>query len=376
MTYLTKSGVYIREDANLGTLVYSPYTGQLFSSLENTSDTKKLISWLDCKKGALIAEEYIRALGPGWKFSVHDAEPLHSKYLSSSNQKIFNKKAEFPLVINWLLTSHCSCQCQYCYSKDIIIKNLKEPSKEDVNRVAGTILSYRPLAVVLTGGDPLCSDNLEIALKCLHKKTGLILDTNGFRLEESQIKLFKKYNVFVRVSFDSQNPKDNNILRPSKNNECSLQAAMNAIDKCLQNEIPLGIQTVVTRKNLGNIIPLSEKLPRLGVQCWRLQLVANHKLAENYDQLEPDKERFINHIVSKIMGVAGKKSMGGMFIDIVHNNIPNSVILVLPDGGFYTEILGIGKVPIDHKNVLEPSIEAFRDGVLHREGHTARYLGV
>jgi MoaA/NifB/PqqE/SkfB family radical SAM enzyme len=345
------------------------------SYLEDDSGKKKLYSWLNGKKDPSVESTYSKVLGPGWKFPVSEAEPQLYRYLSSNGKLVTNSKADYPLVINWLITSRCLCKCEYCYSKDVMAKGLKEPDEEDIVRIANAILNFKPLAVVLTGGDPLCSDNLENILKCLYKKTGIIVDTNGFNFEHKHVRLFKKYKVFVRISFDSQNPKHNNSLRPSKNGSCSLREAINAIDKCLQNQIPVGIQTVVTKKNFGNIIPISEKLPRIGVQCWRLQIVANHKMANNFEKMSPNKKRFYKEIAPRIVSGIGRKAMGSMYVDVVHNNIPNSVILVLPDGGFFTELGGSGKIPIDPANVKNPSLQSFRDGVLNREGHSDRYLG-
>ena len=77
------------------------------------------------------------------------------------------------------------------------------------------------------------------------------------------------------------------------------------------------------------------------------------------------------HIVNSV----ANNNVGTMFVDVVHNNISNSVLLVLPNGSFCTEISGAGKVPIDSDNPFRPTVKSFRDGVLHREGHSSRYLG-
>lgn len=375
MIQRTKSGLFVRDDNSLGMLIYSPFTSMLYSCAETSENAKIIRQWLNLERKDFFDPIYLEALGPGWHSPLESAVFQSNRFLTSIDKSIVNKKPEYPLVINWLITNKCNGKCKYCYANDIIGECYENLTVDQVKKIGDVILSYNPLAVVITGGDPLVSDHLEIALKHLSKKVGVIVDTNGLSLTPKHIKAFKKYGVFVRISLDSQSPRRNNLLRQSKTGACSLEGAISAIDNCLSNDISVGVHTVVTNNNIGDILPLSEKLPRVGVLCWRIQLVANHSKFKDYNKFAPSKKRFYKNIIPKVLKTLREEKRGIVFVDVVHNNIPESVVLVLPNGKFCTELTGVGKVPIDPINEFSPRIESFRDGVLNREGHTSRYLG-
>ncbi len=373
MVVQTKTGLFIRQDSNLGVLIYSPYTGLFFSCLEEDEITQKLLNWLRGGVEKFEIEKYTKSVGAGWYVAKNDALYPPENVLSSSGMKLRSKKSDYPILINWLITYKCSCRCPYCYARDVMMDGL-EPDKVKAKQIANTILSYKPLAVVLTGGDPLCSPNIIPALEELHGKTGIIIDTNGVGITEKHVMLFKQYNVFVRISLDSERPKINNAIRPLKNSGCSLSLALDCINLCLRNDVSIGIQTVVTKINMSDIEPLSYKLFRLGVTNWRIQMLANHSRFDEYGKLKPNIKRYHKNIVKTI----GKKNKAGwdetMSIQQINNTISNAVILVSPQGEFLTEFNG--KVAIDEKNRKKPTLKAIRSGTLNLDAHTDRYLNL
>ena len=227
----------------------------------------------------------------------------------------------------------------------------------------------------MTGGDPLCCPNIKIAIQALHNKAGIIVDTNGFLVTEEHLKLFKKYGVFVRVSIDSERPQVNQELRPSKNRDhCTLAAALKCVDLCLAQNIPVGIQTVITNKNLSDIASLFPKLIRLGVRGWRLLYLAKHSEFSDYESYKPNGKRFYRNIRDSLR----VKSTGGsdevMWVQVLHNSEPDAVILVSPEGHFYTEQEG-GKVILDENSPSKPSLDSIKD-TINRSAHLDRYLSI
>jgi MoaA/NifB/PqqE/SkfB family radical SAM enzyme len=377
MVQYTKTGLFLREDSNLGLLVYSPYTGLFFSCLEKGGSKKKLTQWLKGDIEDAPSDNYAKSIGAGWHVPLYDAQYPRQHILSDSDIPLRIHKPEYPILINWLITGHCNCNCMYCYSSDVMTGMAREQNLNQVKQIIHNILSYKPLAVVLTGGDPLISPHLHIAVELLSKKTGVIVDTNGMGVTERHINTFKKHDAFVRVSLDSESPKLNNELRPANDvGSCSLDAALTCINMCQRKRVRIGVQTVVSKRNISDIQSLGEKLFRLGITSWRLQLLANHSCFIGYEKLKPKEDRFYGNILKDI----SQKNRSGwdevMSIQVVDNNIPNAVILVTPDGGFYTEIGKVGKVPIDNKNVNKPTIRALREGVLNLDAHTNRYLNI
>ena len=372
MTKLTKSGLYVRRDQSLRLLAYSPFTGLMFACMEETSACDQLLEWLDCDIKSPPDDCYLYSLGPGWATGKAKARFPRTHLLSSSGLVPRSHKPESLLVVNWLISAQCLCRCRYCYSSDIMDQYSSQPNAHDVRAIARQILSYQPLAVVLTGGDPLMDNKLEEAIEVLHGHTGIVIDTNGARLTKNVVKVFSKHNVFVRVSMDSELPRVNDQLRPMPTGS-SLQAALEAINLCLDNDVGVGVQTVVTKKNMSDLEALGHKLYRMGVTSWRLQVLVNHSLFSDYKAFEPNLRRFRNSICS----VLGQKNRNGwderMSIQPV-DTAPNAVVLVAPDGRFLTELNG--KVPLCEDKPFRPSMDEILRGPLDLDAHATRYLNI
>jgi sulfatase maturation enzyme AslB (radical SAM superfamily) len=375
----TQTGLFVRDDANLGLLVYSPYTGLLFSCIENGAAKTNLVRWLWGDTKQAPSKEYQRAIGAGWMDALGASKfPLRQR-LSTTNLSPKIAKPAFPLLINWLLTGRCAFHCTYCYSTDVMRQASDEPTQAQVKRMAKTILSYRPVSVVLTGGDPLVSPNVVVALAALTGKAGVIVDTNGFGLTGEHLRLFREHDVYVRVSIDSESARTSNELRPPNDSStCSLNTALDCLDRCMRNHVRVGVQTVVTKENSSDLMSLGYRLRKLGISSWRLQIIANHTsfAPSKYQALRPNMERFHRNIIQDLRSRNKTVWDEGMCIQVVDNQVPNAVVLVLPDGQFCTELPGAGKVPIDPRNPCRPSNSAMSAGALNLDAHADRYLNL
>jgi len=364
----TKSGLFIREDKNLGLMVYSPYTGLFFCCVEEEKEMKHLLFWLNGKTKEPLSDKYLQSIGAGWCYP-RDKVRHHGTYVLSTKNEGIQRWPEKPLLVNWIITGQCNYHCIYCYAQDLMHQHQKEPEKGLVLQTAENILSYSPLAVVLTGGEPLCSPNLDVVIKTLHNKTGIIIDTNGSLVSKNHVDLFKKYNIFVRVSLDSEQPRKNQILRPSRNEKNTLEKALHCIKLCNDADVPVGVQTVITRKNMSDVISIRDTLHRIGgVKIWRLLLLTEHSAFPSYKQWKPNEKRFYQKIAKEVKS----GSDNTMSIQIVHSNAPDAVILVSQNGHFMTEKEG-GKIPIDKNSSYKPSLQSFKD-VIDRAAHLNRYL--
>lgn len=381
---LTKSGLFIRDDKTMGLLVFSPYTGNIFVC--HTSDKIDILQWLNKQTKTISSAIYEKALGPGWAIGIKESEYPQSHLLPSPDSYKKNPYPSYPIVINWLLTGACALECEYCYAEDLMRGKCKEPSKEDILKIAQAILSYNPLAVVLTGGDPLLSPHLEIVLAALYGKTGLIVDTSGFSFTEKHLNIFKKYEVFVRVSLDSEIPRVNDYFRvPIKPEKPQAKlsagfAAFNTLCQTIDAGLGVGVQTVATHRSRSDLVAFGDKLFKMGVRSWRILMVAkstsNAMRYEKFIGTEEGIRRYEDYIKN---GLRRKHMNGwneGMSVQITHNRAPNSVILVSPEGIFLTENKhGGGKVTIDEKYPRKPRImEIFRQ--VDIPSHAERYLNL
>jgi len=374
--HVTKSGLFVRKDRELGLLVFSPHIGMAFAC--QASDAKAVHLWLD---GGPPPQNpvYANTLGAGWMLDLAKGE-YPSGHLLPSPDSFTIPHPDTPIVINWLLTAKCPNACRYCYAADIMDGTCVEPKEKDIHRIAKKILAYNPLAVVLTGGDPLCSQHLALALDLLASRTAVLLDTSGVNLTPDLAHLFKALNIFVRVSLDAEIPKSNDILRVSPSgSENSSAIAFNAILQLLAKQVSVGVQTVATKKNRNDLEAFGNKLYRLGIRSWRILTVAQCKTnATLYKKLvgsNDGQSRFSDYIQKEIYSRHERGWNKGMGVQITRNDVPNSVVLVSPAGRFMTESkLQPGKIVLDSKSPNSPALSEMMR-LLDVHAHVSRYLG-
>lgn len=381
----TKSGLVTRYDNEVGCFVYSPYTGLIYAVTNN--DVPGVSAWLDKTQKNAPADVYESTLGLGWAVPLNDKTFKSSQLLPSIEEWPMLPKPKNPILINWFITGECPLACHYCYAEDLMRGAEPEPTVKDIERIAKTILSYKPLVVVLTGGDPLFSPRLQQAFEALHNKVGIMIDTSGYTLSLKHLVLFKKYNVAVRISLDSEIPKLNNKHRIvdtkyralQKPEASTLGASIECLCKCLDAKITVSVQTVATHSNVNSLEGLGDKLFRLGVRSWRVLKVApGGKLldSDKYSKQQVSDSQN-KHILEETLDVANRNRWEKqMALQVTHSKTPNAVILVSPIGNFLTESdTGSGKIYLDDERPRNPKQKSLFDRVNISE-HAKRYLNL
>jgi MoaA/NifB/PqqE/SkfB family radical SAM enzyme len=394
-THATCSGVFLRMDPGFGLLAHSPYTGLTYAI--DVSDADAVSQWLNNKSSEPPADHYQYTLGAGWAVSLEKSRQHIPQLLPNRDSWSTLPTLHQPILINWLITGRCPLACRYCYAEDLMRDETLEPKSVDIERIVESILSLNPLVVVVTGGDPLFSGHLAEAVHLLSGKVGIVVDTSGYTFTPKHLELFKQHRVSVRISLDSERPKVNQAQRPlhpqyrklAKLGVPTAVAAMNTLCQCLDAGLCVTVQTVATKKNANDLVTLGDKLYRLGVKSWRIFKVAPSK--KSYDGYI----KLVGTVTDSGKKVAGKKARGpyefafrnvmdaflyrwhrSMAIQIVPNEAPNAVILVGPDGTFYTESnTTVAKVILDDENPKRPKPDAILNKV-DMQAHARRYLNL
>ena len=215
-------------------------------------------------------------------------------------------------------------------------------------------------------------------------KAGIIIDTNGYRTDEMQalVPLLKENKIHVRVSLDTLRIKEISKTRPSRvkiNDEKNLSQTMSTVNLLLQNDIDLTIQTVLTKRNANDLLAMGDKLWRMGVKTWRIfELQESFKPNENTDLLVfsdiRDKKIRRNSYFYEILQDKCLKYWHGMVIkQTPAEGDRNNVVLVLPDGKFYTQAKNnAGKVLLNGKNPYMASSYTYAE--LSWGAHFERYI--
>lgn len=374
----TKKGIYLRRHPKFGTLIFSPLSGLFLAVADNFSeDVERYCN----NKTHDLPEKIINHLNIGnekYKCASFDVENwLPSKEHFSDIDELPDEQ---PIVLNWLISNKCNCNCTYCYAGDVIDKEFAEV---DVIKVAKELLDMNPLAIVLSGGEPLLEKSkLKDVLNTIGNRTGIMLDTNGLIYQQDIVPLLKKYNVVVRISLDSLLNSVNSKIRPQKdkkNNELGVQTIVKNILLYKEAGISILVHTVLSTMNKKHIEDLSIQLPLLNVNGWRIFTIVR----PNDDAKKDSFDKLMKYGKVKTIEEAEKniqkemtyferkfKSESHFHVQILQGSTTkhNSVILVMPDGKLMTEGMFKSAKTIIEKDSLFKKVDL--------RSHYERYFGI
>jgi len=241
-----------------------------------------------------------------------------------------------PIVLNVDLTMKCNMACKHCVAKDF--GNMGDLFVDD-NMVS--LINKSPfMVIVITGGEPTLpeyEDNLITMLSKIKNK-GLMIDTNGtIKPKASVMRIIKKTNTLIRVSWDSVRPQDELYLRvgnphESKTNQQLYDTKIAMIKYYLSKGIDIAVQTVINRKNVVSVGKMPEVLSSLQIKQWYLQrFIPSHQMADSDLGLSPEDYQ-------KTVTSLGKKC-AELKIECIakRDRRHNSVFLLVGDGKLYTQ---------------------------------------
>ena len=193
------------------------------------------------------------------------------------------------------ITQVCNLNCRHCGSDCGRNTQLDELDTEDWLRFfayLGEHFDRRKLAVVITGGEPLCHPEWDRILDGL-KEQGLAwgMVTNGYDLTEGAVKKLTAHNLnSVTVSLDGLK-KNHDWLRGKKG---SFDRAVRGLKHLAAAHIPFfDVVTCVNPRNLDELPEIMRLLKQVGVPRWRLFSIFPKGRAAGDSELLLDKDGFV-----------------------------------------------------------------------------------
>jgi radical SAM enzyme (rSAM/lipoprotein system) len=170
------------------------------------------------------------------------------------------------------VTQRCNLSCRHCGSDCHRDAHPQELSIDEWLAVCDQLArDFEPkkLAVVLTGGEPLCCPNLDRLLERLQVNGlpwGMV--TNGWLLTERNVERLQKRGIAsATVSLDGLR-EDHDWLR---GRDGSFERAVAGIERLAQARLSFfDVVTCVHPRNLPSLPKLQQLLRSLGVPAWRL----------------------------------------------------------------------------------------------------------
>lgn len=357
--------MFARVDIKNGIFVYSASNGLIYAIAYEALDSnqQKLLENNDTDAIAKIVDAYT--------FKTERLLPAEGYWALPDLIK-------YPLTINWLITNKCTQKCSYCYADDVINQN-DSIENMDYKSVAQNILKLNPLNVVLSGGEPFSNPDISDIVKILSGKTGIIIDTNGINCDAviELAPLLAEHNVVIRISIDTFILKNEQKLRPSyakKDIYSDFNGIIDTIETLGKYNIIYSIQTVLTKLNANDLYSMGDRLYKMGIPVWKIipvQEAAGKEASVREIKLSDKKAEYF---IEKLKAKAETHWIGMDIANTSVKRVLNDVVLVLPDGFFYTEGgYKTGKKLIDHNSPHDPSMNEIIKKVDLRE-HFRRYL--
>lgn len=178
-----------------------------------------------------------------------------------------NTSKYHPVTAVWEVTMGCNMRCKHCGSSCMDPSD-DELSTEEALKVIDQMADLGVKWVTLSGGEPLTRKDLPQLIKHL-RSCGISANviTNGWLLKDKAQQLKDAGVATVAISIDGTEEIHNNIRRAE-----SFARDMEGI-KALRNlGIDVGAITTISKRNLGDLPDLREKLIEVGVRSWQVQI--------------------------------------------------------------------------------------------------------
>ena len=269
---------------------------------------------------------------------------------------LYPKEFDFPLLLQFELTSKCNVHCKHCYNNSGITKNDTMTPEKWKDFCKYVVSKGGIFECIISGGEPLLlKEDLFEIMDILHADgTFFLLITNGYLLTQDIVNRLAKYRYkWIQISIDGSTAKYHDEFRQK---EGSWDRAVKGAMMVSGAGLPLTIAHSVSKYNLHQIDDMCDLAYSLGAGSIIIgEISLSGRTYENKDLIlnDSDHELFLKKVEYNY-----KKYSGKMFIQRSMNDnlqyekskdIPAGGLIIRPNGDIRLDCM----VPFKLGNILK-----------------------
>lgn len=192
------------------------------------------------------------------------------------------------LALHFELTGKCNLRCRHCYNIDYLNSNNNDLTTEQVKMIIDKSIKLGCKDIGFSGGEPFArNDIIDIIEYC--KNYPIHILTNGLLITNDIIdKLNSIDNLLIEFRISLDGLESHSFLR-----NVQYEKTLNVIQKLLKNDYVVTVNTMITDKNIDELLTMYNLLKSMGVDRWRLDFVFNSgNASENALKLTNTKKMF------------------------------------------------------------------------------------
>lgn len=220
------------------------------------------------------------------------------------------KDIQYPAILHWEVTPLCNHNCIHCYNywrHDTDCLALDKTI--NLVDIANKIVSFKPVAVVVTGGEPfLLFEELKEPILVL-RKAGIIvsINTNATLVNDEITSFLKQYNIGTLVSLPCDNAKTCDAIT---NVEGSHQRITQGVKTLVKGGVNVTVNMVVSQLNKHRIYNTAQFVKEeLGVHSFlasRVSKPINSSDDFNKEMLSPQE---VETILEELVRIKNELSL-------------------------------------------------------------------